>query len=151
MLSGYRSLLSAGWYLDMQRPTQDSSHYFIMDTWKDFFRNEPFSDPELTEADKEKVLGGEACMWGEQVDESSIDGRIWPRASAVAERLWSPPAGNFDDDVAGVRMSVMSCLLAERGISSGPVMPGPPCRFFLDLLAQDPEDLTTKMLENASQ
>jgi hexosaminidase len=149
--AGYRSLLSAGWYLDMQRPTPTSDHYFLMDTWKDFYRNEPFSDPNLSETDKQNVLGGEACMWGEQVDDSSVDGRLWPRASAVAERLWSPPAGLIDDTIAQVRLSVMTCLLAERGIASGPVMPGPPCRHFLNLLARSPGQLTDALLDNCEE
>jgi hexosaminidase len=35
-----------------------------------------------------RVLGGEACLWGELVDEAVLDGRLYGRLPAVAEALW---------------------------------------------------------------
>ena len=77
---GYRGLLSHGYYLDLM--TSAASHYEV----------DPFADARanLSETDKEKILGGEACMWAEYVSAENVDSRIWPRAAAVAERLWSP-------------------------------------------------------------
>lgn len=43
----------------------------------------------------DQIHGAEAALWSEQVDEFSIDARLWPRTSALAERLWSSKNNNF--------------------------------------------------------
>ena len=77
---GYRGILSFGYYLDLMWPA--SRHYAI----------EPMSGAAstLNPEPKRRILGGEACMWGEWLSPENLDSHIWPRAAAIAERLWSP-------------------------------------------------------------
>lgn len=55
-------------------------------------------DP-LTPEQETLIMGGEACMWTEMANHITLESRIWPRAAAVAEKLWSPQAltTNVDD------------------------------------------------------
>ncbi len=77
---GYRGLLSYGYYIDLMNSA--GSHYLV----------DPLADAaaNLSSADTQKILGGEACMWAEYVSAENVDSRIWPRTAAIAERLWSP-------------------------------------------------------------
>lgn len=43
----------------------------------------------LSTAEAERIIGGEVCMWGEHVDDMNWESIVYPRASAVGERLWS--------------------------------------------------------------
>ncbi|KAF5294923.1 hypothetical protein FQR65_LT10635 [Abscondita terminalis] len=67
------------------------------------------------------VLGGEVCMWGELVDENTLDNRIWPRAAAAAERLWSNP--DTSTAQAEQRMYRHRERLVSRGIQAEALAP----------------------------
>ncbi|WEF27719.1 family 20 glycosylhydrolase [Klebsiella aerogenes] len=46
--------------------------------------------PTVPDAQQQKnLLGGEAALWAENIAAPVIDIKLWPRAFAVAERLWS--------------------------------------------------------------
>jgi hexosaminidase len=61
-------------------------------------------------------------MWGEQVNSVNYDSRVWPRACAVAERLWSPQ-GVTNVAAAQTRLIEHACRLEQRGVRSGPIQP----------------------------
>ncbi|MBS1823403.1 MAG: family 20 glycosylhydrolase, partial [Acidobacteria bacterium] len=85
---GNQGILSKGYYLDQMSSAAD--HYLV----------DPLpAGNALTQQQRNLILGGEACMWGEHVNELSIDSRIWPRTAAVAERLWSPAEVRDVDDM----------------------------------------------------
>ena len=106
---GFRVLVSPDgpWYLG------------VLDTlWTTMYLLEP--EKGITDRQQAAlVLGGEVCQWGETADASDILPTIWPRAAAVAERLWSARGVN-DTAAAEPRYAYFRCLLNRRGINAGP-------------------------------
>jgi len=77
---GYRGILSNGYYLDLG---WSAARHYAVDPMSGDAAN-------LSAEEKQRILGGESCMWAEYVSPENVDSRIWPRNSAIAERLWSP-------------------------------------------------------------
>jgi len=103
---GYRGLLSYGYYLDLNWSA--ARHYEV----------DPLaaSAANLSPEEKKRILGGEACIWSEYVGPENIDSRVWPRAAAVAERLWSPQEVR-DPDSMYQRMDEVSRRLDFIGLT----------------------------------
>jgi len=80
---------------------------------------DPCQDVPDKELCRKFVIGGEACMWGEHIDASNIMDRVWPRAGAVAEKLWSPIKQlPKDPEKVKNRLLRFRCLLTNRGVAS---------------------------------
>ena len=103
---GYRGLLSSGYYLDHMQTAAE--HYAV----------EPLSGDaaSLTPEEKSRILGGEACQWAEFLTPDNVDSRLWPRAAAIAERLWSPPGETQDVASMYRRLENVSWRLELLGI-----------------------------------
>jgi hexosaminidase len=103
---GYSGLLSYGYYLDLMWPA--ARHYAV----------DPMSGAaaDLNPEQKSRILGGEACMWTELVTPENIDSRIWPRNTAIAERLWSPE-GTADVASMYARLDAESARLEWLGLA----------------------------------
>ena len=107
---GYRGILSAPYYLDAQKP---SEMMYLADPIP--------ADTKLTPEQQQLILGGEVCMWAEQLNPETVDSRVWPRTLAIAERFWSAqPVRDVPDMYR--RLRVVSLELEDVGLThiSGP-------------------------------
>jgi len=148
---GYRGILSAGYYLDHLRPA--SYHYGI----------DPLADAAQKIAPEEasRILGGEACMWAEYANAETVDSRIWPRAAAIAERLWSPKdAADRFGSSAMFMVTIWSLVHAFRethaklkSLVCRTVLPSASLRwkFSNELLPDYCQDLPHKLYEQADE
>jgi hexosaminidase len=101
--AGHRAILSAPYYLDHMESAED--HYV-----------DPLPDTlGLSPEEAARLMGGEACMWGEHIGPETIDSRIWPRLAAVAEKLWSPASVKDVHDMYQ-RLAATNLRLAEVGL-----------------------------------
>ena len=107
---GYTGILSAPYYLDAQKT---SEMMYLADPIP--------SDTALTPEQQKLILGGEVCMWAEQLNPETVDSRVWPRTLAIAERFWSPQSVRDVPDMYR-RLRVVSLELEDVGLThiSGP-------------------------------
>ena len=138
LAAGFDAVLSAPYYLDLALPAD--AHYRVDPAtgvgagiaadprfahvsagierleraW-----STPAMPPLPDAAERGTVLGGEACMWTELVTDDLLDGRVWGRMPAIAERFWSPRPGVADaaaiEDMY-VRLAGNQRQLARAGV-----------------------------------
>jgi hexosaminidase len=103
---GFRGILSNGYYLDLG---WSAARHYAVDPMTGDAAN-------LSAEEKQRILGGESCMWAEYVSAENVDSRIWPRNAAIAERLWSPQ--NVTDPASMyARLNLVSARLEWLGLT----------------------------------
>ena len=137
---GFRVVQGSGWYLgdDLAGHTspkaavpglnRSQAHEYCVQgptDWMKFYAQDPVKNSTgATEAQiKEFLLGGEASAWGDCISAESFEGMVWPAASAVAERLWSPMEVTDPVD-AFPRLAAFRCSMVRRGVRVSPLHPG---------------------------
>lgn len=142
--AGYDTIISGPYYLDRLLPARAYYETDPLDTRKDAAEAaaaaqttgpggtapaplEPSATPpDTTQADDPllpplsaeqaaHVLGAEAALWTEVIDETMLDARLWPRTAALAERFWSP-AALCKGDTLSPRLAVMRDRLDLLGL-----------------------------------
>ena len=74
------------------------SHHYLFNTtrshpnffffFKDVYNTDPLANV-TQQVYKDRIRGGEACMWSELVGAESVMSKVWPRAAAYGGRLWN--------------------------------------------------------------
>uniref|UniRef100_A0A7S3D3D5 beta-N-acetylhexosaminidase n=1 Tax=Palpitomonas bilix TaxID=652834 RepID=A0A7S3D3D5_9EUKA len=116
--AGYRVVVSNSnyWYLNEGFGRLGTDTYT---RWEDVYEHGIIDNITLTSAQKDLVIGGEGCLWGEQIDEVNLEQKAWPRTLAIAERLWSSQEMN-SSQMALPRFFTHTCLLRSRGVQASP-------------------------------
>lgn len=110
------------WYLDCGfnrwRPGMFSGVCDPYTPWQSFYEYRPW----IYDNSLNQTLGGEVCLWTEQVEVDTFETRLWPRTAAFAERVWSDPPVMDNYDVY-TRLATHSERLKARGLKVSAMWP----------------------------
>jgi len=120
---GHKVIFSACWYINLINYGQ---------SWREYYECDPVEGAD-TEGFEDQILGGEAAIWGEFVDQTNIEARLFPYAGAVAGVLWTDRDGLPDTDNAMWALHDFGCKLLRRGIRAQPLLNGYCGPFEVDL------------------
>jgi len=102
-------------------------------TWETFYNYSPV-DQAITNgvtkarADlaRDQVLGGEATLESYQTGAKGAERKIWPRVTALAERLWTDPLPEQSEHSVGEtmrRINIFRQRMVQLGVQADPIQP----------------------------
>lgn len=112
-------------YLDCGLGSPDGSDSWCGDyqTWLMIYQFEPTQV--VPSEYNSNVIGLEVCQWDEMNDDATILNRIFPRASALGERVWSPLANQYNNTLSVFqRLNAWRVRAQTRGIPAQPLSSG---------------------------
>ena len=112
-------------------------------SWEDIYGNNPGLLPTSIGADtpttagyvavpvasalgRPGIVGACVCAWGEQIDATNVDTRVWPKTSGLAESLWRFSPQRMPDTLPNARLRLAYARedLLRLGVRAAPVVPG---------------------------
>lgn len=125
---GYRVIFSNydAWYLDCGMGAwvgEGNNWCSPYKGWQNVYDNSPhdIAFAETGSPYTDQILGGEAALWTEQVDDATVDSKLWPRGAALAERLWTNPVTTWK--AAEIRFINHRQRLVKRGVQAERIQP----------------------------
>ena len=103
---GHEIIISYTWYFD-----------WLHEPWDKMYKLDIAEN--IPDTYMKQILGGEGCMWSEEINVGFIDATVWPRAASVSERLWSRKE-IMNVQKAKKRLAFFRCLLMKRNVGSFP-------------------------------
>ncbi|XP_049876897.1 probable beta-hexosaminidase fdl [Pectinophora gossypiella] len=117
-LSGIRTVISHSdpWNLNSGMGDWFEENMAPYNSWQKIYEHRPWARG----SSKSDVVGGEVTVWSSTLSAGGLDARLWPRAAAFAERLWSDRPEGATRPVH-VRLDVHRGRLVARGIRAAPI------------------------------
>ncbi|CAF4905504.1 unnamed protein product [Pieris macdunnoughi] len=115
-LSQFKVIHSTKWDLSCEMKKQRCTRYR---TWQEMYSWKSWRNIEVF-----TIEGGEAVLWTDLVDTGNIDEHLWPRAAAVAERLWSDMVANSSaTKFVYLRLDTHRWRMLLHGVKVKPIWP----------------------------
>ncbi len=114
---------SSGWFISWEEIYQNNPTYLTTDLYTS--ETENFVEIPITKCKKGGIMGVTAPLWGEQVDHTNIDQKLWPRVSALAESLWRFNKTRSPDNILNARYRLVYTRedLLCLGLQAQPMVP----------------------------